>query len=822
MTGFRYGLGTTRLHSSIYALRLTDLLLGALGLSTTSLVQGQAVTINIIGASAGSTLTASGLPAGLTLNSAARTITGTSAGSGTSNITITETLAGKDNSPRVNSFTLTTTVEVTLNALTLSVSQISVGQSVSINIIGTTPNSGISGTVPAGLTINSSARTITGTATNAGTGGVSLTETLAGASNSPRTSTPPLERVAAPTTETVNAWTGHVTDDSATIVHRLDDDADARLVVSTASNLSSPVYSATVASASRTVKNTISGLAADTVYHYGLEVDGQLRTAYKGRFRTASSGAHSFRFGAAGCSQTPNSAVAAWLSSSASLDFFLHTGDIHYADIATNDVALFDAALDTALTSDQGALLRNNATAYTFDDHDYGANNSDSSSPSKAAALAAFRRRVPSPALWLTGANDPVGYSFVRGRVRFIVPDCRSAKTASTVFGSAQWTRIEQELAAAFSAQQVVALVISYPISGTEFPAAERTKLGNAIKTADMVNSVFVISGDAHSCAFDDGSNHDFATGGGAPLPVIIGNALDAASNSTKGGPYSGGTYSQSLEQASVIDITDAGGATITVDVDMVRDSGTVMGSHSISLAVPSVAPPAFNPQTLFASSENGMLFDIQDESTVYQDVGGTTIATVGGNVRLVRDISGNNNDLTLRSGTPPILRQTAEGLRYLDFNGSHGIIEAYFGELLNSFTRMFAYRLNSGSSLGRIISTSDYTNHKNHRIFQQTATQFTALHDADNVDFTTPGYGVDAVVTEIYEGTTRRFRTDDNAFAAGTQASETVPGFMLMLREAGDRTSNGRIYGLIAIDRTLSDQEQTEMRSWLLANRSA
>ncbi|TCD04285.1 hypothetical protein EYB45_08545 [Erythrobacteraceae bacterium CFH 75059] len=85
-----------------------------------------------------------------------------------------------------------------LQELTLSQSQITVGQATTINILGATSGSALSGTVPDGLTINSSARTITGTATAAGTGGVSIVETLAGATGSPRTSTPALERVAPP------------------------------------------------------------------------------------------------------------------------------------------------------------------------------------------------------------------------------------------------------------------------------------------------------------------------------------------------------------------------------------------------------------------------------------------------------------------------------------------------------------------------------------------------------------------------------------------------------------------------------------------------
>lgn len=76
----------------------------------------------------------------------------------------------------------------TLSALTLSSSAANVGTSATINIIGATAGSTITGAVPDGMTLNSSARTITGTPTVAGTFNFTLTETFAGAANSPRVS----------------------------------------------------------------------------------------------------------------------------------------------------------------------------------------------------------------------------------------------------------------------------------------------------------------------------------------------------------------------------------------------------------------------------------------------------------------------------------------------------------------------------------------------------------------------------------------------------------------------------------------------------------
>lgn len=74
--------------------------LNALGISPTQINQGEAVTINITGATAGSVISATGLPAGLALDSANRQITGTPAAISVYSITLTEALADSPNDGR--------------------------------------------------------------------------------------------------------------------------------------------------------------------------------------------------------------------------------------------------------------------------------------------------------------------------------------------------------------------------------------------------------------------------------------------------------------------------------------------------------------------------------------------------------------------------------------------------------------------------------------------------------------------------------------------------------------------------------------------------
>lgn len=84
-------------------------LLFALALDDTSVPEDSAATINITGATSGSTITvqSGSLPSGMTLNSGARTISGTPPTAGSSSFTLRETLADSPNSPRDTALSIT-------------------------------------------------------------------------------------------------------------------------------------------------------------------------------------------------------------------------------------------------------------------------------------------------------------------------------------------------------------------------------------------------------------------------------------------------------------------------------------------------------------------------------------------------------------------------------------------------------------------------------------------------------------------------------------------------------------------------------------------
>ncbi|MGB7407134.1 MAG: Ig domain-containing protein [Pontixanthobacter sp.] len=113
-------------------------------------------------------------------------------------ITIRERLSGYDDLLTSITITVANVNEAPdLDTLALSSAQITQGQSATITITGATAGSTITGTVPDGMTLNSAARTITGTPTTVGDFQFTLTETLGDSANSPKANDVAIKVVAA-------------------------------------------------------------------------------------------------------------------------------------------------------------------------------------------------------------------------------------------------------------------------------------------------------------------------------------------------------------------------------------------------------------------------------------------------------------------------------------------------------------------------------------------------------------------------------------------------------------------------------------------------
>lgn len=357
-------------------------------------------------------------------------------------------------------------------------------------------------------------------------------------------------------------WSGAQSTDSVTVKAELARDSDAvYLAVSEQEDMSNAVLfgpASANAGNNRIVSLAASGLTPGVRYHYAVQADGEMDRSRQGQFRTFDDGSSSFTFAVGSCARTGSSGQVYDRIREADPLFFLVTGDLFYENIAANDPAAFRAAYNKVHASPaQSALYRSTSIVYTWDDHDFGPNNSDGTSMGKAAAQTAYRQVVPHYDLPGGAEIGPIYYAFTVGRVRFIVLDSRSEKMppstpdteVKTMLGAEQKAWLKQELLAAKDTHALTVLVSSVPwigkADGTSdlWPgyATERQEIADFI-AANGITNLMMLAGDAHMVAADDGSNSDYATSGGAGFPVFHAAALDRP-GSTKGGPYSEGAY---------------------------------------------------------------------------------------------------------------------------------------------------------------------------------------------------------------------------------------------------------------------------------------
>lgn len=496
-----------------------------------------------------------------------------------------------------------------------------------------------------------------------------------------------------------SVWTGVPSADGAVVSTRLGSahTADgARIAVSRSSNLASPVYSPVVVpdATYRVSKHVIGGLLPDTEYFYGVEVDGTLDTTTTGRFKTLpAAGPAGFSIALGGCAtNTDDAAFAAINALNPKPLFLLAMGDFQYMDITAPTTANYHSAFDASLARSVRKVTHSQIpTVFMWDDHDFQTNDATGRDASnvarsfRATGLQFFRDRIPA----ITASSvvtDTAHYSFVVGRVRFVVSDTRSDKTlqsaadssSKTMMGAAQKTWFKAEIAAAKAAGQVVAWMNSVPwvVSATAGAddwggyTTERAEIADYIKAQGMTGKVFILSADMHALAIHAGA--DYATGGGGAIPVFHAGPFNRTS-STKGGPYTYGPYPASgssvVQQFGIMDVSDTG-TELSITWKGYSADGTLRMSHTFTpIAAPVTVPTGLEATggTLtepgdgyryWTFSANGSLNVTSGGDVEYVAVGGggggsrgNTSVGGGGGAGGVRD-SDTEGLLTLATGT--------------------------------------------------------------------------------------------------------------------------------------------------------------------------
>jgi hypothetical protein len=355
-----------------------------------------------------------------------------------------------------------------------------------------------------------------------------------------------------------------------------------RLAVSTNDRLSPALFSpalTTAAASGNIVKLDVEGLQPGTDYDYGIEVAGVLRTETisRGKFRTFPQGAGSFRLAFSSCGDTTDPDQRAYDAILADQPLlFVHMGDFHYNDTNTTVAEDYRRNYDGVLNHrNQGALYRGVALAYMWDDHDFAGDDSNGTAIGAATGRSVYREYAPHYPINVPGGT--IAQSFTVGRVRLIMTDLHSASTVAGAAESAAKSRLGTAQKAWFKQELITARDAGFPlivwvntspwIGGAQLGidswagfATERTELANFLRD-NRIKNLVMLSGDMHALAYDDGSDSDYAVGGGAPLVVLHAAPLTRL-GAPKGGPYTAGPLIGIL-QYGLLDITDTGGTSV-------------------------------------------------------------------------------------------------------------------------------------------------------------------------------------------------------------------------------------------------------------------
>ena len=418
-------------------------------------------------------------------------------------------------------------------------------------------------------------------------------------------------------------WSGATTEKSAVVSFATDADAKIRIQYSDKKNFrTNTLFSRTQFVNNRSnhfSKIKLSALKPGKTYYYRFSVNGIIDKTKTGKFKTHKKGPFSYKITLATCATTgSNNPVFDRIREEESL-FYLMLGDFHYGNIRRdcedNFLTYFRATLGSMK---QSKLYHNTSIAYMWDDHDYGPNNSAGTAPNQYGYVAcqpeartAYKNYVPHYPLAFEEEGKVISQSFNVGRITYLLTDLRSEKDRplfqgdcknarsddckktkqGTNFGTEEHLKwFKDQLLQAKRNNHAVVWHSSFPFVSAPDLSWFNCDEANTIKTdegfecedhdnwgwypeerrdiADFIKKhnipICIVSGDAHMSAIDDGTNSDYATGRGAPIPVFHAGPLDRKP-SIKGGPYSKGA-SGVRGQYGIMEVHDNGEDEICID----------------------------------------------------------------------------------------------------------------------------------------------------------------------------------------------------------------------------------------------------------------
>lgn len=252
---------------------------------------------------------------------------------------------------------------------------------------------------------------------------------------------------------------------------------------------------------------------------------------------------------------------------------FLHLGDLYYADDSGQTVDNYRARFQSRLASStQEPMYASASTAYVPSDHD-GAMTNDGDGSLFPAAFSiynqVYREKIPSTNL---PGSDGVYQTFAYGRVRFIMLDTRSLRTArsapdnssKSMLGTVQKQWLKDVVTAA--TESLIFIGTDVPWAGATTAGqqhwggynTERVELGNFLNASGK--AVVFLSGDMHAVAWSDGIANGQNIYNFAAAPFVNNSSI-------KGGPWNQlfpASGTTSVSQYGRVQITDTGGSSVT------------------------------------------------------------------------------------------------------------------------------------------------------------------------------------------------------------------------------------------------------------------
>lgn len=387
-------------------------------------------------------------------------------------------------------------------------------------------------------------------------------------------------------------WPGVAAETAVRAGYIVENATAASLVASANPDLSSPVEGDEMAvSADGWVSVSVDSLTADTLYYCGVKLDGVLSDDGRFTIRTqpVPGTRRSFKALFGSCQNTGSNHVVFDQMASENAAFLIHMGDLHYED-ATTEAAWRGAMENSLSTAKVQGLLATTPMTYSWDNHDWGGDNSYAGSPVAAFAPDAIRELDPNSRVESVGLQS----TWVWGRVRFILLDTRAyrdpssdpASPSKTMLGTTQKVWLKSTLTAATEPLIFLCSGIPWRASASDRWGSyndEWKEIRNWIDARPAIKKrLYALFGDIHAVAADDGlAGHGWggdAVGGETNIPHACGAAFNSGGVTTTE-DWSHGFHGNDsgIGQYGLITVTDEAPDPITVHFEGKKDDGDVL-----------------------------------------------------------------------------------------------------------------------------------------------------------------------------------------------------------------------------------------------------